>query len=108
VARAFTPESLRKISIPVEIVAGAGDHIAPPAENAQFFATNINGAKLTILPGGVGHYTFLDVGTEAGKKQLPQLFVDDAGVDRQAVHDQVGQMAAEFFDKELAPAKKKG
>ncbi|HKM86881.1 MAG TPA: alpha/beta fold hydrolase [Terriglobales bacterium] len=108
VARAFTPQSLQKVTIPVEIVAGAADHIAPPAENAQFFATNINGARLTILPGGVGHYTFLDVGTEAGKKQLPQLFVDDAGVNRQAVHDQVGQMAAEFFDKELAPAKRKG
>ena len=107
VARAFTPESLQKITIPVEIVAGASDHIAPPAENAQFFATNIKGAKLTILPGGVGHYTFLDVGTEAGKKQLPQLFVDNPGIDRQAVHAQVSQMAAEFFDKELAPKKKR-
>ncbi len=107
VARAFTPESLQKIAIPAEIVAGAADAIAPPAENAQFFATNIKGAKLTLLPGGVGHYTFLDVGTEAGKKQLPQLFVDNPGVDREAVHNQVGQMAAEFFARELAPAKKK-
>jgi predicted dienelactone hydrolase len=107
VAHAFTPESLQKIAIPVEIVAGAADHIAPPADNAQFFAANIRGAKLTILQGGVGHYTFLDVGTEAGKKQLPQLFVDNPAVNRQAVHDQVGQMAAEFFGKELVPAKTK-
>ena len=107
VARAFTPESLQKIGIPVEIVAGAADSIAPPAENAQFFAANIKGAQLTILPGGVGHYTFLDVGTEAGKKQLPQLFVDNPGVDREAVHQQVAEMAAGFFDKELTPAKKK-
>ena len=41
-----------------------------------------------------------------GKKQLPQLFVDGPGIDREAVHNQVGQMAAEFFDKELVPAKK--
>jgi predicted dienelactone hydrolase len=107
VARAFTPESLQRITIPVAIVAGDGDHIAPPTDNAQFFATNIRNAKLTILPSGVGHYTFLDVGTEAGRKQLPQLFVDNPGVDREAVHDQVGKMAAEFFDKELLPAKKK-
>jgi len=107
VARAFTPESLQRITIPVAIVAGDGDPIAPPADNAQFFATNIRNAKLTILPGGVGHYTFLDVGTEAGRKQLPQLFVDGPGIDREAVHDQVGHMAAEFFDKELMPAKKK-
>lgn len=103
--RAFTPESLHKITIPVEVVAGASDPIAPPADNAEFFTSNIPGAKLTILPGGVGHYTFLDVGTESGKKQLPQLFVDNAGVDRQATHDQVGQMAADFFDQELAPVK---
>ena len=107
VARAFTPESLQRITIPVAIVAGDGDHIAPPTDNAQFFATNIRNAKLTILPGGVGHYTFLDVGTDAGRKQLPQLFVDNPGVDREVVHGQVGQMAAEFFDKELVPGKKK-
>ncbi len=107
VARAFTTENLQEITTPVEIVAGAADVIAPPAENARFFASNIKTAKLTILPGGVGHYTFLDAGTEAGKKQLPQLFVDNPGVDREAVHKQVAQMAADFFDQELAPPKKK-
>lgn len=107
VAGAFTPESLQKINIPVEIVAGAADAIAPPAENARFFAANIKGAKLTLLPGGVGHYTFLDVGTETGKKQFPKLFVDGPGVDREAVHKQVAAMAADFFAKEIAPIKKK-
>jgi predicted dienelactone hydrolase len=107
VARAFKPEILKEIAIPVEIVAGEADPIAPPAENAQFFASNIKTAKLTILPGGVGHYTFLDIGTEAGKKQLPQFLVDNPGVDREAVHRQVAQMAADFFDRELAPPKKK-
>ncbi|MGA9527227.1 MAG: alpha/beta fold hydrolase [Terriglobales bacterium] len=107
VARAFTPASLQKITIPVDIVAGAADPIAPPAENAQFFASNIPGAKVTILPGGVGHYTFLDVGTDAGKKQLPQFFADNPGVDREAVHKQVSEMAADFFNQELAAAKKK-
>lgn len=107
VARAFTPESLHNISIPVEIIAGEADKIAPPAENAQFFAANIKDAKLTILPGGVGHYTFLDVGTDAGKKQLPQLFVDNPGVDRETIHKQVAAMAADFFDQQIAPPKKK-
>lgn len=107
VARAFTPESLQRITIPVEIVAGAADSLAPPAENAEFFMANIKGSKLTLLPGGVGHYTFLDVGTEAGKKQLPNLFVDGPAVDRELVHHQVAEMAADFFDEELAPSKKK-
>lgn len=107
VARAFTPETLQKIAIPIEIVAGESDTIVPPDENARFYAANIKGSKLTIIPGGVGHYTFLDVGTELGQKQLPQLFVDNPGVDRAAVHQRVNEMAADFFARELAPAKKK-
>jgi predicted dienelactone hydrolase len=107
VARAFTPQSLQKITIPVEIVVGAADPIAPPGENAQFFAANIQSAKLTILPGGVGHYTFLDACTEAGKKQLPRFCVDNPGVDREAVHRQVAAMAAEFFEKQLVSANRK-
>ncbi len=103
VARAFAPETLKTINVPVRIVVGANDTIAPAVDNAQFLAKNIAGAKLTILPGEVGHYTFLDVGTEAGKKQLPQFFVDNPGVDREAVHKRVCLMASEFFDKELAP-----
>lgn len=110
VARAFAPESLQKITIPVDVVAGAADTMAPPTENAQFFADHIPGAKVTILPGGVGHYTFLDVCTPAGKKQFPPICLDNEGVDREAVHAQVAQMVADFFDRELAPpqpAKKK-
>lgn len=108
VAHAFSPESLAQISIPVAIVVGDADDQAPAPQNAQVFANNIKGAKLTILPGGVGHYTFLDVGTDLGKKKLPPLFNDNPGVDREAVHKQVGEMAADFFDQELkAPKKKK-
>ncbi len=106
-ARAFTAETLQTITIPVHVVVGAADTIAPARDNAQFFVRNIRGAKLTILPGGVGHYTFLDVGTAVGKKQLPKLFVDGPGVNREAVHQQVSLMAAEFFDKQLAPIRNK-
>jgi predicted dienelactone hydrolase len=107
VARAFHPESLAQIKIPVEIVVGNADDQAPAPENAQIYANNIKGAKLTILPGGVGHYTFLAVGTDLGKKKLPQLFSDNPGVDREAVHKQVAEMAADFFDNELTPSKSK-
>lgn len=105
VAQAFTPHSLQQIAVPVEIVVGDSDQMAPPAENAEFFARNITGAQLTVLNGGVGHYTFLDVCTDDGRKRLQQICADNPGVDRQEVHTQVGQMAADFFDRELAPMK---
>ena len=106
VARGVRSGSLQAIAIPVSIVVGNADPIAPAAENAQVYADNIHGAHITILPGGVGHYTFLDVGTDFGKKQMPQFFVDSPGVDRQAVHQQVAAMAADFFDRALTPDKK--
>jgi predicted dienelactone hydrolase len=107
IARAFHLESLKQIDIPVVIVAGAADSIVPPTENAQVFANNIKGAQLMILPGGVGHYTFLDVGTDLGRSKMPQFFADNPGVDREAVHKQVAEMAGDFFEKQLATPKKK-
>jgi predicted dienelactone hydrolase len=107
IGKAFSRESLQRIAIPVSIVAGSADDVVPPPDNAQFFAANIKGAQLTLLPGGVGHYTFLDVGTEFGQQKLPLFFKDNPGVDREAVHGRVAEMAAEFFEKQLAPAKKK-
>lgn len=107
IRQAFDLPSLQAITIPVDIVAGDADPILPVNDNAKYFAANIKSSQLTILPGGVGHYTFLDVGTDLGKRNMPQLFVDTPGVDREAVHQQVAEMAADFFDKELAPPKKK-
>jgi predicted dienelactone hydrolase len=107
IQHAFKMESLQGITIPVAMVAGDGDKILPPDDNAKVFAANIKGSQLTILPGRVGHYTFLDVGTDLGKQKLPQFFVDEPGVDREAIHKQVSEMAADFFDKELVPPKKK-
>jgi predicted dienelactone hydrolase len=94
---AFWPESLKRISIPVEIVAGQGDPIVPIASNAKYFAANIPGAKLRIFPGNVAHYTFLDSCSEQGLKLRPLLCRDGVGVDRDKVHSETVRLAAEFF-----------
>lgn len=98
---AFSPQALAKISIPVQIVVGAADPLAPPADNAEYFARHIRGAKLVILPGGVAHYTFLEPCTPSAAKQLPAYCDNAPGVNRVRVHDQVATMAAQFFTAHL-------
>ena len=100
----FDQKGLESIGIPVEIVAGESDEKAPINANAKFFAQNIKGAKLDILPGKVNHFVFLNLPTELGKKILPPYITqDDPSVDRAKLHDEVGRMAIKFFDSNLNP-----
>ncbi|HEY5380787.1 MAG TPA: hypothetical protein VIJ65_00915 [Acidobacteriaceae bacterium] len=100
VGMTLTPDSLHAMRLPVEIVVGSADPIAPPNENADYIRSNIRGARETVLP-NVVHYTFLDTCTAEGKAKLGAYCADDAGVDRAAVHDQVDAMAIKFFDRAL-------
>ena len=95
---AQTPESLHAIRVPVEVVVGSADPIAPAATNASLIKAHVRGARETILP-DVAHYTFLDVCTAEGKQGFAGYCVDPAGVDRAAVHTQVNDMAIQFFAK---------
>ncbi|HTV09908.1 MAG TPA: hypothetical protein VMD97_12770 [Candidatus Aquilonibacter sp.] len=96
----LTPDSLHAMRIPVDIVVGSADPIAPPRDNADYIRAHIRGAKETILP-NVVHYTFLDTCTAQGKQQASVYCADPPGVDRDAVHQQVDEMAIEFFDRAL-------
>jgi predicted dienelactone hydrolase len=99
---AFAPETLEKISVPVEIVAGAADPIVPVSSSASYLANNIPHAQLTLYPGGVGHYTFLGTCTAHGKAVLPSALCHDAsGVDRAAIHEETAQKAVDFFNQQL-------
>lgn len=99
----ITPASLEHISIPVEIVVGASDPIVPAPANASYLADHIPGAKLTIYPGGVQHYTFLDTCTPMGVQQRPDLCADKPDVDREAIHAEVAGRALRFFQRTLKP-----
>lgn len=92
-------EGLHEIRIPVMVVSGNKDPLVPPAEN-DYLRANIRGARAVVLP-GVAHYTFLDTCTAAGVKLIPQYCVDPGGTDRNAVHEQVSEMAVGFFGKNL-------
>jgi predicted dienelactone hydrolase len=96
----FTVEGLREVRVPVEIVIGAADAITPLASNAQRYASMIRGAKLTVLPGKVGHYTFLSTCTSHGREILP-ICRDGDGVDRAEVHQRVRDVQLAFFRRAL-------
>jgi predicted dienelactone hydrolase len=93
---AVTPTSLAAITIPVAIVAGAADGLAPVDANAKYYAERIPHAELTIFP-GVDHYTFLDECTPSGRSIITSLCTDPPGVDRRQVHDATVALAAIFF-----------
>ena len=99
-AYTLTPESLRQMRLPVLVVSGAEDRFVPASDTAGVLRGTVRGGKVSVLP-GVGHYTFLDDCTAAGKTALPQFCTEGAGVDREAVHQQVGGMAADFFYRAL-------
>lgn len=93
---AFTRQGLSPINIPVDIVVGDADVIAPMATNAAHFAELIKGAKLTVLP-HVGHMTFGSDCTSLGKEKLDGCR-DAPEVDRAAIHRQLDRQALKFFE----------
>jgi predicted dienelactone hydrolase len=95
-----TEESLNAIRLPVELVVGDIDKIAPVRDNAGVLYHDVRGSHLTLLP-KVGHYTFLDACTAAGAKAFPQFCEDEHGVERDAVHAKVAGMAVSFFRRSL-------
>lgn len=102
-ASGFGRKDLADIRIPVEIVVGAGDTVAPPKTNAERYAALIEGARLVKIPGPVGHYDFVPVCNEIGRKVLSgRLCHDASGVDRRKVHAEAQSLALQFFDRTLA------
>jgi predicted dienelactone hydrolase len=96
----LTQDSLRAIRMPVEMVVGDADNIAPAPDNAQLIRGDLHGARLTLLP-HVGHYTFLDTCTAAGKKTFDRYCTDDPGVNRNSIHEKVAGLAVDFFKRSL-------
>lgn len=97
----FLPDSLKAISIPVEIVAGSADTVEPVRGNAEYLAAHIPGSRLVLFP-GAEHYTFWGVCTRMGRRALPsRLCTDPPGIDRQRIHERAAEMAVTFFSKHL-------
>ncbi len=96
--RAFTPQSLRAINIPVHIVVGPADKEAPPDTCASWLKTHLANSQMTLLGKDVGHYVFLGESTELGKTTEPDICIDAQGVERSTIHHQTTQIAFKLFE----------
>jgi len=102
-ASGFERKDLADIVVPVEIVVGAGDTVAPPKTNAERYAALIKGARLIEIRGRAGHYDFVPVCNDMGRKILPErLCHDDPTVDRRQIHARAQSLALQFFNRNLA------
>jgi predicted dienelactone hydrolase len=85
IGQGFTVESLKNIKVPVQIVAGDKDLIAPMELNAKYLSKNITMARpLIVLPGERGHY-----------------LTPAEGIKRALEFREVSQLAYHFFEEVL-------
>jgi predicted dienelactone hydrolase len=85
IGQGFTIESLKNIKVPVQIVAGDKDIIAPMELNAKHLSKNITMARpLIVLPGERGHY-----------------LTPSVGIKRALEFREVSQLAYHFFEEVL-------
>jgi predicted dienelactone hydrolase len=97
IVQALPPEGLARMHVPVAIILGDIDPVAPPTTNGLVAARAIPHAELKVLA-NVGHYDFLATCTPAGVAQIP-ICADK--VPQDATHEAAITMALTFFDKVL-------
>ncbi len=92
----FSIESLAAIERPMKIVVGGADAIAPKDQCSVWLHERVAGSSLATLP-EAGHYVFLPEPTRLGKLEAPDIFSEQPGVNRRAVHQEVALAASRFF-----------
>lgn len=91
--QALDPASLPRMTVPVSIVVGDADTVAPAATNASVAARAIPGAREDVLP-LVTHYDFLATCQPAARQVVPQC----AQANHQAAaHDAAIRHALQLF-----------
>jgi predicted dienelactone hydrolase len=99
IVQALPPEDLARIKVPVAIILGGADPVAPPKTNGLVVAKAIPHAELKVLP-GVGHYDFLGACTPAGVVAAPAICAG-IKVPQDPTHEAAIDMALGFFKSTL-------
>ena len=90
----------KAIGVPIRVVVGDRDELAPADTNARVLARDAPQAELWVLP-DVGHYTFLSRCSWAGRLVLGDLCEDQPEIDRDDIHTAVAADAYGFFQRAL-------
>lgn len=98
VVQAINKESLKNISVPISVVVGSIDRIAPAKTNGKVVSKLMGNSQYSELE-KVGHYTFLSNCTGLGFKYLKELCGDHKSIVRDKIHSDVSQKAVDFFDR---------
>jgi len=93
---AFAERGLADVKVPVRIVVGEGDKLAPMQTNAVRYVQLIPQAELRTLPGAIAHHTFLATCTPYGQSTVA-LCRDAKGVARAQVLREVANLAYPFL-----------
>ena len=102
IGQGFTRTSqFKDVNGPLYIVSAESDSIAPYKTNAAQYHKLMPKSKCMLVKGKAGHYVFLGEAAEPVKKNAPVYFMDDPSVDRHAIHQQVANLASEFFMQNL-------
>lgn len=102
----FDRAGLARINRPMLLYYGQDDRVLPPRYNALYIAQLIKTPVEMRTIAAAGHYVFLSPCSAQLKKEMPELCVDPAGVDRVAVHRRMNADALAFFRKTLdAPSR---
>ena len=90
-------ESLKKIKLPVLIVAPKNNDFLPFEHHGAWYAKHLPNAKLIALDKNQGHFIFLDPCNHGYSAQGVSLCKDRPGVDRAAEHKEIAKEIVEFI-----------
>ncbi|HTD98118.1 MAG TPA: hypothetical protein VK668_02485 [Mucilaginibacter sp.] len=102
IGQGFAKQSqFKELDKPLYLLEVESDHITPYKTNAEHYHQLIPASQYLLIKGKADHYVFLGEAAEPVKKQSPIYFTDDPSVDRHAIHQQAGELAAKFFKEKL-------
>ncbi|MBX7067618.1 MAG: hypothetical protein K1X28_10350 [Parachlamydiales bacterium] len=101
-AFAISPESLKKMKVPVALIASEEDEILPHQDHALKIVEHLKPTRLKLFKDKVSHYVFLNRVSDVGKSLLrPDIQTDKIQSDRLKIHEEVGRFLSDFFKEQF-------